>query len=98
MVGATTVAFNWSGYVSSFLHDRGIDLPARFLGSPGTVMIEVPDAVASELHLRHGWSMLSSVQDRLKEANINFSDYPQLTSIINLPAMVVVLLVEPHFS
>ena len=28
MVGATTVAINWSGYVASFLHDRGIDLPA----------------------------------------------------------------------
>ena len=58
MVGATTVAINWSGYVASFLHDRGIDLPAQFLASPGTAMIEVPDAVASELHLRHGWSML----------------------------------------
>src|SRR5580700_1195128 len=23
MVGATTVAINWSGYVASFLHDRG---------------------------------------------------------------------------
>ena len=65
MVGATTVAINWSGYVASFLHDRGIDLPAQFLASPGTVMIQVPDAVASELHLRHGWSMLASVQDRL---------------------------------
>ena len=30
MVGATTVAINWSGYVASFLHDRGIDLPASF--------------------------------------------------------------------
>ena len=37
-------------------------------------MIQVPDAVASELHLRHGWSMLASVQDRLKEANIDFSE------------------------
>ena len=42
MVGATTVAINWSGYVSSFLHDRGIDLPARLLSSPGTVMIGSP--------------------------------------------------------
>ncbi len=35
MVGATTVAIDWSGYVASFLHDRGIDLPARFLVVPG---------------------------------------------------------------
>jgi APA family basic amino acid/polyamine antiporter len=65
MVGATTVAINWSGYVASFLHDRGIDLPANLLASPGTVMIEVPDKIAGELHLRHGWSMLESVKERL---------------------------------
>jgi APA family basic amino acid/polyamine antiporter len=93
MVGATTVAINWSGYVASFLHDRGIDLPAQFLSSPGTVMINVPDDVAAKLHLRHGWSMLSSVQQALTEANYDFSSYPKLTAIINVPAMVVVLLV-----
>jgi basic amino acid/polyamine antiporter, APA family len=93
MVGATTVAINWSGYVASFLHDRGIDLPAQFLASPGTKMIQVPDAVAHELHLRHGWSMLASVSERLQKANIDFSSYPQLNAIINLPAMVIVLLV-----
>jgi APA family basic amino acid/polyamine antiporter len=93
MVGATTVAINWSGYVSSFLHDRGIDLPARLLSSPGTVMIEVPDKVAAELHLRHGWSMLDSVKDRLVASGIDFSSYPQVSAIINLPAMVVVALV-----
>jgi basic amino acid/polyamine antiporter, APA family len=93
MVGATTVAINWSGYVSSFLHDRGIDLPARFLSSPGTIMVEVPDKVASDLHLRHGWSMLESVKERLVAANIDFSGYPQVSAIINLPAMVIVALV-----
>jgi basic amino acid/polyamine antiporter, APA family len=93
MVGATTVAINWSGYVASFLHDRGIDLPARLLSSPGTVMIEVPDQVAAELHLRHGWSMLDSVKDRLTASNIDFSGYPQVSAIINLPAMVIVALV-----
>src|SRR5262245_26215304 len=93
MVGATTVAINWSGYVASFLHDRGIDLPARFLSSPGAVMIEVPDNVAGELHLRHGWSMLDSVKDRLTEAGIDFSSYPQVTALFNLPAMIIVFLV-----
>jgi APA family basic amino acid/polyamine antiporter len=93
MVGATTVAINWSGYVSSFLHDRGIDLPARLLSSPGTIMIEVPDRVAAELHLRHGWSMLDSVKDRLTASGIDFSDYPQVAAIINLPAMIIVALV-----
>jgi basic amino acid/polyamine antiporter, APA family len=93
MVGATTVAINWSGYVASFLHDRGIDLPARLLSSPGTVMIEVPDQVAAELHLRHGWSMLESVKDRLTASGVDFTGYPQVSAIINLPAMVIVALV-----
>jgi APA family basic amino acid/polyamine antiporter len=93
MVGATTVAINWSGYVASFLHDRGLDLPARFLASPGTVMIRVPDDVAAHLHLRHGWSMLDSVKDRLAAGGIDFSTYPQTHSIINVPAMFIVVLV-----
>jgi basic amino acid/polyamine antiporter, APA family len=93
MVGATTVAINWSGYVASFLHDRGLDLPPRFLGSPGTLMIQVSDEVASNLHLRHGWSMLDSVKDRLARANVDFSSFPQVSAILNLPAVVIVALV-----
>ena len=56
MVGATTVAIGWSGYVTSFLHDCGIDLPAQFTQSPGTKLIEIPNAIADQLHMRHGWS------------------------------------------
>lgn len=93
MVGATTVAINWSGYVASFLHDRGIDLPPQFLSSPGTAMVQVPDDVASQLHLRHGWSMLESVQARLAEAHVDFSGFPQVAAMINLPAMLIVALV-----
>jgi APA family basic amino acid/polyamine antiporter len=94
MVGATTVAINWSGYVASFLHDRGIDLPARLLASPGTMMIEVPDDVAGRLHLRHGWSMLESVKERLTEGGIDYSAYPQAAALINVPAMLIVVLVS----
>jgi APA family basic amino acid/polyamine antiporter len=93
MVGATTVAINWSGYVASFLHDRGIDIPAHFLSSPGTPMIKVPDDIAANLHLRHGWSMLESVRERLTEAGIDFSGFEQVSAIINLPAMFIVALV-----
>ena len=48
MVGATTVAIGWSGYVTSVLHDFGIDIPAQFTASPGTLMIEIPNAVADQ--------------------------------------------------
>jgi APA family basic amino acid/polyamine antiporter len=93
MVGATTVAINWSGYVASFLHDRGLDLSPRFLSSPGTIMVEIPDSIAAQLHLRHGWSMLDSVKDRLIEAGHDPTIYPQVHAIINLPAMFIIMLV-----
>jgi APA family basic amino acid/polyamine antiporter len=33
-VGASTVSISWSAYVVSFLHDLGIDLPAKVVASP----------------------------------------------------------------
>jgi APA family basic amino acid/polyamine antiporter len=37
-VSAVTVSIAWSGYMASFLRDFGINLPAQFLGAPGTEM------------------------------------------------------------
>src|SRR4051812_31244311 len=37
MVGATTVAIGWSGYVTSVLHDFGIHIPAQLTQSPNTL-------------------------------------------------------------
>ncbi|HEY7028322.1 MAG TPA: amino acid permease [Gemmatimonadales bacterium] len=37
-LGAVTVAIGWSGYVVSFLHDIGIDVPARLSAAHGTVV------------------------------------------------------------
>jgi APA family basic amino acid/polyamine antiporter len=33
-VGAVTVAIGWSGYVVSFAHDFGVEIPARFASAP----------------------------------------------------------------
>src|SRR6516164_11224414 len=44
-LGATTVAIGWSGYVVSFLHNLGIDVPPLFANAPGTRMINIPDAL-----------------------------------------------------
>ncbi len=41
-LAASTVAVGWSGYVASFLHDFGVDIPAALRGAPGT---EVTDFV-----------------------------------------------------
>ena len=93
MVGATTVAIGWSGYVTSVLHDWGIRLPAQLTQSPGTLLIEVPDAIADRLHMRHGWSALAAVKGILEENQIDYSSFPQATAVLNVPAMIIVALV-----
>jgi basic amino acid/polyamine antiporter, APA family len=35
-IAASTVAVGWSGYVGSFLHDFGLDIPPALRGAPGT--------------------------------------------------------------
>jgi APA family basic amino acid/polyamine antiporter len=39
-IAASTVAVGWSGYVTSFLHDLGLDLPAALRGAPGTAITD----------------------------------------------------------
>jgi APA family basic amino acid/polyamine antiporter len=91
MVGATTVAIGWSGYVTSVLHDFGIDVPARFAASFGTRLYNVPDAVADRLHMRHGWSPLGeSLVKLFKDKGVNYSAFEQVTAVVNLPAMFIV--------
>jgi APA family basic amino acid/polyamine antiporter len=92
-VGATTVAIGWSGYVVSFLgKSLGIHIPPAltFSALPGTRMINIPEAVADKFHLAHGWLPLAGVRDALIENHVDFSAFPQLTAIINLPAMLIV--------
>jgi basic amino acid/polyamine antiporter, APA family len=93
MVGATTVAIGWSGYVTSMLHDWGINIPAQFTQSPGTRLIEIPNALAERLHMRHGWSILGSVEELLTKNGIDYSAFPQVTAVLNVPAMLIVAMV-----
>jgi APA family basic amino acid/polyamine antiporter len=94
MVGATTVAIGWSGYVTSVLRDVGITIPAQFTSSPGTRLIEVPNAIADQLHMRHGWTALNEDNIKLFEAgHIPYETFQQVTSLLNVPAMFIVALV-----
>ena len=96
MVGATTVAIGWSGYVASFLHDWGIDIPAQFTVSrPARSMIEIPDDVADKLHMRHGWSAADRRRARVARRRTRSTSrrFPQVTAIFNVPAMLIVALV-----
>src|SRR5438046_1843483 len=42
-LGAVTVAIGWSGYVVSFLHELGLDLPAALSAATATKLIHIPD-------------------------------------------------------
>ncbi len=94
MVGATTVAISWSGYVASFLHDRGIDLPARFLASPGTIMIEVPDEIAVQAPPPARLVDARIGQGPTRRSGTSISPaIPRSRPSSTLPAMVIVALV-----
>jgi APA family basic amino acid/polyamine antiporter len=45
-LAASTVAVGWSGYVASFLHDFGMDIPVALRGAPGT---EITDFVTGDV-------------------------------------------------
>ncbi len=45
-VAASTVAVGWSGYVTSLLHDLGVDIPAALTAAPG---VDVKDLVTGEM-------------------------------------------------
>jgi APA family basic amino acid/polyamine antiporter len=91
MVGATTVAIGWSGYVTSVLRDFGIQIPAQFTSSPGTKLIDIPNEIADKLHMRHGWQTYTDDIVKLLAANsVDVSTLTQVTSLFNLPAMFIV--------
>jgi APA family basic amino acid/polyamine antiporter len=94
MVGATAVAIGWSGYVTSVLRDFGIEIPAQFTASIGTKLVDVPDEIAHQLHMRHGWTALNDeILKLFTDHNIPFETFNHVTAVINVPAMIIVALV-----
>jgi APA family basic amino acid/polyamine antiporter len=47
-LGAATVAVGWSGYVVSFLHDLGINIPAEFANPRGPILDSATNAVIGQ--------------------------------------------------
>ena len=54
-VGAITVAIGWSGYVVSFLHDFGINIPPTLSAARGTELIQLSPALAEVVKAKAGW-------------------------------------------
>jgi APA family basic amino acid/polyamine antiporter len=90
-LGAVTVAIGWSGYVVSFLKSVGIIIPPRFTGSPGSVMSDIPAAIAQQLHMSPGWTeMTKDLQDVFVKYGIDWTTFPQVLAVINVPAMLII--------
>ncbi len=82
LFAASTVSVGWSGYMVSFLHDFGIDIPTAFTAATGSVLVEVPKV---------GWQQLTSnLSTGLLAQGINVASLPHLTAVINLPAMFII--------
>src|SRR5256885_1649523 len=93
-VGAITVAIGWSGYVVSFLHDFGINIPPTLSQARGTELIEMPAALAAALHTKAGWTALGAgLADQMRALGSDPTTLPHVTAIFNLPAVLIIFVV-----
>src|SRR6266567_4584099 len=93
-VGAITVAVGWSGYVVSFLHDFGINIPPALSQARGTELIQIPAAMAAALHSKTGWITLGTgLADQIKALGTDPTTLPHVTAIFNLPAVLIIFVV-----
>jgi APA family basic amino acid/polyamine antiporter len=93
-VGAITVAIGWSGYVVSFLHDFGIDIPPTLSAARGTDLIQISPALAEILKAKAGWIASSgALLDQIKAVGTDPASLAQVTAIFNLPAVFIIFVV-----
>jgi len=90
--GAATVAVGWSGYVNSFLQDRGVVIPPLLTASPGTKLV---------LFTNGRWEPLASITPILARQGLTpeqiasaVAAMPQATAIFNLIAFLAICAVS----
>ena len=82
LFAASTVAVGWGGYVVSFLNDFGIHVPAQLSAAAGTVLVDVPNV---------GWKPLTdALVKQMSAMNVSMDSLPHVTSIMNMPAMIII--------
>ena len=93
-VGAITVSIGWSGYVVSFLHDCGINIPPGLSAARGIHLIEIPAALAGLLKVKAGWvAMNAGLLDQIKVMGTDPATLGQVTAVFNLPAVFIIFVV-----
>src|SRR5438128_11275383 len=84
-LGAVTIAIGWSGYVVSFLHDIGLDVPAALSAARGTQLIHIPD---------QGWKAVTdALLQTVSARGIDPNTLPHVTAVFNLPAIIIIAIV-----
>ena len=95
-VGAITVAIGWSGYVVSFLKTAteflnahgialNLNVPPEFSAAAGVHLIQIP---------QQGWvTVTTQLLQHLKATGLDPAALPQVTSIFNLPAVIIIAIV-----
>jgi Amino acid transporters len=81
-VGNVAVAIGWSGYFKNLLDGFGLYLPGWMSAATGTQMVQLPSGVWTELT-----PGISSQYGSLVHS------MPQVTSLLNFPALVITLVV-----
>lgn len=85
LFAGSTVAVGWSGYVVSFLSKNlGMNIPPEYTAATGSKLVQTAD----------GWEEYTVELGRALEAKgIVVDSLPQVTALINLPAVLIVFLV-----
>src|SRR5438445_2632792 len=84
-LGAVTVAIGWSGYVVSFLHDVGFDVPGALSAARGTPLILVPEG---------GWKAVTgALLQSLAARGVDPGTLPHVTAVFNLPAVIIIAII-----
>jgi APA family basic amino acid/polyamine antiporter len=93
-VAGITVSIGWSGYVVSFLHDFGINIPPALSAARGTELINIPAALAPLVQAKVGWVVSSAaLLDQLKSTGTDPTALAHVTTVFNLPAVFIIFIV-----
>jgi len=93
-VGAITVSVGWSAYLVSFLKDFGIQVPPAVAAARGTILVNLPTAIASSVKMKAGWVALNAgLRTQLTQLGTNPDTLQSATAVFNLPAVIIVALV-----
>ncbi|MBI4502422.1 MAG: amino acid permease [Gemmatimonadetes bacterium] len=81
-LGTVAVSIGWSGFFVGLLRNLGIPFPPALSAATGTHLIEIPG---------QGWQQLTAqLSQGLAASGMDPATLPQVTALVNIPAILVV--------